>query len=87
MSYPVTERFRLTNYTFDREFFIITTNISDSGSWETSVFCNDPVTDIRDFESLVEQIVFDKQELAKHYHTEMLYKWNTIELEIHKIIV
>lgn len=79
MSYPVAQRFRLTNYTFDREFVVVTTNVSDSGRWECSVFCNDPDTDTIGFEALVEQWLFDSQELAKDIHAELLYKWNTIE--------
>ena len=85
MSYPVIDRFRLVNYTYDREFVIITTNVSDSGGWETSVFANDPDTDIRDFESLVEQILFSHKGDANHFHREMLYKWNTIEADISTI--
>ena len=81
MTYPVEERFRLTNYTFDREYVVITTNVTESGMWETSVFCNDPVTDIRDFESLVDQAYFDKREQAKYIHADMLNKWNTIEFD------
>jgi len=67
MSYPGIDRFRLVNYTYDREFVIITTNVSDSGGWETSVFANDPDTDIRDFESLVEQILFSHKGDANHF--------------------
>jgi len=80
MSIPIPERFRLTNHTYDREYLVITTNMTESGKWETCVFCNDPVTDIRDFEALVDQMVYDSQDQAKRMHTEMLYKWNTIEL-------
>lgn len=78
MSYPVVERFRLTNYTFDREFLVVTTNVTESGMWETNVFCNDPQTDIRDFESLIDQKIYESGEEAKTIHSDMLYKWNTL---------
>lgn len=70
--------FCYTNYTYDKEFYVMTTNASETGEWETCVFCNDPVTGIRDFESLVEQIRFSSQDEAKQNHTDILYKWNTL---------
>lgn len=70
--------FCFTNYTYDKEFYVMTTNASETGEWETCVFCNDPVTGIRDFESLVEQIRFNSQDEAKQMHSDILYKWNTL---------
>ena len=71
--------FRMTNYTYDHEFFIMTTNATDEGSgWECCVFVNNPETDIRDFESLVECYRFSDESEAKRIHMDMLYKWNTL---------
>ena len=82
MSYPPVERFRLVNYTFDREFMVLTTNVTESGDWETSVFCNDPETDIKDFESLVEHIISSTDVEAKELHNKILWKWNTLEIQM-----
>lgn len=71
--------YRQTNYTYDREFFIMTTNSTSEGEgWECCVFCNNPETNIRDFESLVECYRFDDEREAKRIHADMLYKWNTM---------
>jgi hypothetical protein len=77
MEIPSKSYFRLANYTYDREYYIVTTNSIESDyNWECCVFCNDPQTDIRDFESLVECVRFDSQDDAKDIHSNMLYKWN-----------
>lgn len=76
------EYFRLANYTYDREFFIMTTNATEDGhGWECCVFVNNPETNTRDFESLVECLKFTDESQAKKIHTDMLYKWNVLGTE------
>ena len=73
------EYFRMVNYTYDREFFILTSKATHDGvGWECCVFANNPETNTRDFESLIECQKFDDDKDAKRIHTDMLYKWNTI---------
>ena len=68
--------FKITDYTYDNEFYIMTTNASEDERCEVCVFCNDPQTNIRDFESLVEYIKFDDPNRAEEFHHMMLNKWN-----------
>lgn len=68
----------ITDYTFDREFYVATTNTPEKDCWETCVFCNDPTTDIREFESLVEMVHSNSEESAKLTHQNLLRKWDVL---------
>jgi len=70
----------INEYTSDREFYIVTTNAVDSNYWETCVFSNNPATDQREFESLIEMVYSKSEEDARATHKVIFNKWNTIEV-------
>lgn len=70
------------NYTDDAEFFILTSNTgNEEAEWETCVYANNPQTNERDFESLVEHVFSKTDELAKLTHKNLHRKWNGLGMD------
>lgn len=68
----------ISDYTFDREFHVVTTNTIETDEWVTSVLCNDPFTDERPFEGVVEMVYSKNEDLARLTHKNLLKKWNIL---------
>lgn len=66
------------DYTYDGEFYVLTSNTAGENGWETCVFANDPVSNVRTFESLLEQIYSKDEQYAKLTHKNLLYKWESL---------
>lgn len=68
----------IVGYTDDKEFYIATTNTAELDGWETCVFSNDPETNHREFESLLEMVYSETEEMARLTHKNLLRKWNVL---------
>lgn len=67
-----------TDYTYDKEFYITTSNTGPENNWETCVFANDPTSNTRDFESLLELVYSKDEQYARLTHKNLLNKWESV---------
>jgi len=81
LSYSDPEYTCITDYTYDKEFYVVTTNTAEMDGWETCVFSNDPQTNEKQFESLLEMVYSSTDELATLTHKNLLRKWNVLSTD------
>lgn len=78
LNYPPPSFTYFSDYTFDREFHVVTTNTIETDEWVTSVLCNNPLTDERLFEGIVEMVYSSSEELARLTHKNLFTKWDVL---------